>query len=248
MILLHDPPQLTAETVAVQRNKKKGKRVSFDRDERGNVKTDILGPLLKPSSEMSDLEKQSLYWRKWDYDVFRSARHMLVSVTRQSFAREPPRTCRNNTDSYQKIITRLSDACHETETLARRQDLYRLASEGTRTNSLRGLEHHLVPEVTTQRQAEKKRFHAKFMEIQELLSGGDPDLKVDGLCRVSRMYSESDKLYAQAFGTVDEIAARWEFMDEPSNAAVFCGCRDIAHGQHPLSPFATRTSSSIMIV
>eukprot|EP00521_Asterionellopsis_glacialis_P007205 CAMPEP_0195289298 /NCGR_PEP_ID=MMETSP0707-20130614/5637_1 /TAXON_ID=33640 /ORGANISM="Asterionellopsis glacialis, Strain CCMP134" /LENGTH=170 /DNA_ID=CAMNT_0040349289 /DNA_START=55 /DNA_END=567 /DNA_ORIENTATION=+ len=145
-------------TPACEQPKKTRKRVvRFQQDSNGAVKEEILGPLLKPCSEMDDDEKRRIYWSKQDYVVFRSARHMLVNIVKERELVDKERSLPwNRAKSYVEILARVGYSCrgidfdveddNDTET-----DLCNLGRHQMRTNSLRGLENHLVPEIYMQK-------------------------------------------------------------------------------------------------
>jgi len=49
------------------------KQVVFKMEDNDVVETEILGPLLRPASEMSDCEKERLWWKRSDYRDFRDS-------------------------------------------------------------------------------------------------------------------------------------------------------------------------------
>jgi len=49
------------------------KHVAFKMEDNDIVQTEVLGPLLRPASEMSDYEKERLWWKRSDYRNFRDS-------------------------------------------------------------------------------------------------------------------------------------------------------------------------------
>ena len=180
-------------------------------DETDNVPCQIAGPLLVPSSEMTDIEKQTQWWQPSEYNSQKATAKNIAKAIQKREPCDP----KGNPSAYSNVVARVFSACLSTKMKGPTEhDLEKLAHWTRVAHSRRGLERWSIPQVS------KIRKECRLAVIDAVLDMQyeNPDgLDWDELWEVIRMSSErlskASKLYALAMAFADHQAARDELQE-----------------------------------
>jgi hypothetical protein len=162
----------------------------------------VPGPLLVPSSELKEEEKQQRWWQSKDYDRFLGHSQLLATETRR----------RENGDplGYTNTLLNAYNGCINADGPTTEQRHY-MAQWTNVAFSRRGLERFCVPKLAHIRQT-KKSVNLQAVVIlskqQRMSSKMTSDERADCIFKLSEKLSRPARLFAAVVGEADEFAAR----------------------------------------
>lgn len=167
------------------------------------VEIDIFPPL-------NSREKSKLWWARSDLeDMKRNARDLAKTIYIRHYAKK------KGDQSYGSAVQRIYAGCMiKTRNIISLDDRLNLWLWITHGHSRRGLERWSVPEVGQHR---RRRRHSAVRSVLGIQKALDPDLsaaaKREVLRKCSEQYSRSARLFAEALGEADAVAALEEDLE-----------------------------------
>lgn len=190
------------------------KKVHFDIQDNGNtsknLKVQVMGPLLKPSSEMTESEKNDVWWQASDYTCFTRE---IGEIARKNFHQGTA----GRSSSYSETLKRTYQACcskpkHTTYKAIIGNTTRKQLEQWTSTSvSSRGLEYVSVPFLVAARRRNRESCVPTLVALQNKMHETkvyDVKMMADTLCAFSERKSQSARLFAHVMGEADAAAVR----------------------------------------
>lgn len=140
---------------------KRQRSVRFAEQESDEVTIEILGPLLEPSSELSDEIKSEIWWSKEELDNFcTNGQHLAREIARRESSN------RNDSKSYSKVLLNGYYAC-ESEAGATDTQLHYIRQWTKAAFSRRGIERAVIKELDWLRQDRRIKSKSAVFDAQD---------------------------------------------------------------------------------
>lgn len=191
---------------------KSERRVHFEYDdETDSVPHVIIGPLLVPSSEMTDFEKLTQWWQPSEYNSQKATAKNIAKAIQKREPCDP----KGNPSAYSNVVARVFSVCLSSKMKGPTEhDLEKLAHWARVAHSRRGLERWSIPQVSKIRKECRLAVIDAVLDIQyENPDGLDWEELMEVIRRSSERLSNASKLYALSMAFADHLAARDELQD-----------------------------------
>mmetsp|Transcript_12120 Transcript_12120/g.16935 ORF Transcript_12120/g.16935 Transcript_12120/m.16935 type:complete len:283 (+) Transcript_12120:33-881(+) len=195
------------------------------------------------ASELSDCEKQDLYWSKQDYCRFRASSRAIATMVRDSREHTNPR-------SYANVIMRAYTACGEWQSEGPDEKTRKQLQQWTRVGTARrGLERWGVKEIGAIITKRKDLALSGVLRIQKMVQAREEmsDEERADFIRISyEQLTRPAKIFGETMGQADAIAAKEILLPAKSNTQTSIGGRIRRRGSDPemnLSQKRFRTES-----